>query len=145
MSQINSWSTFKSFFSILEKINLIFELQGLFLFAIAHRTRTLPYRAYSSCFMHVIVACMRLPFFKIFSNFVHFCPNFQIFCSFFTFFLKNCMHALSRIGLALVPTISCWLISVARWIQMLSLNRVAENTKIEQGKIYQQTIPTCLI
>ena len=39
----------------------------------------------SSCFMQVIVAHMRLPFFKIFSNFVHFCPKFKIFCPFFTF------------------------------------------------------------
>ena len=55
-------------------------------------------RAYSSCFIHAIVARMRLPFFKIFSNFVHFCLNFQIFypfCPFFALFLKNCMHALS--------------------------------------------------
>ena len=41
---------------------------------------------YSSCFMHGIVACMRLPFFKIFSNFVHFCPNFQIFWPFLPIF-----------------------------------------------------------
>ena len=40
-------------------------------------------RAYSSCFMCAIVAHMRLPFFKIFSNFVHLCQNVQIFCSFF--------------------------------------------------------------
>ena len=43
-------------------------------------------RPYSSYFMHAIAACMRLPFFKIFSNFVHFCPNFQIFCPFLLFF-----------------------------------------------------------
>ena len=43
-------------------------------------------RAYSSCFMDAIGACMRLPFFKIFSNFIHFCPNFQIFSPFFPFF-----------------------------------------------------------
>ena len=56
------------------------------------------HRAYSSCFMHTIVArMMRLPFLKIFSNFVHFCPNFQIFCPFLPFFapfLKNRMHIL---------------------------------------------------
>ena len=46
--------------------------------------------AYSSCFMHVIVASMRLPFFKIFSNFVHFCRNFQIFCPFLPFSEKPC-------------------------------------------------------
>ena len=60
-------------------------------------------RAYPSCFMHAIVARMRLPFFNIFSNFVHFCSNFQIFCPFFAFFffffftlfMKNCTHALT--------------------------------------------------
>ena len=45
-------------------------------------------RAYSSCSMHAIVARMRLPFLKIFSNFLHFCPHFQIFCPFLPFFLK---------------------------------------------------------
>ena len=39
------------------------------------------YRAYSA-----IVAHMRLPFFEIFSNFVQFWPNFQIFCPFLPFF-----------------------------------------------------------
>ena len=61
-------------------------------------------RAYPSCFMHAIVARMRLP--KIFSNFVHFCSNFQIFCPFLTlfppflpFFWKiTCMPLLSKIG-----------------------------------------------
>ena len=43
-------------------------------------------RAYSSSFMHAIVAHMRFPFFKVFSNFVHFCPNFQMFCPFCPFF-----------------------------------------------------------
>ena len=52
-------------------------------------------RAYSSCFMHVIVARMRLAFFKMFSNCVQFCPYFVLFCLFFALFLKNCMHALS--------------------------------------------------
>ena len=35
------------------------------------------------------------PFFKIFANCVHFCLNFQTFCPFFPFFLKNCMHGLT--------------------------------------------------
>ena len=39
------------------------------------------YKAYSA-----IVARMRLPFFEIFSNFVQFCPNFQILCPFLPFF-----------------------------------------------------------
>ena len=64
-------------------------------------------KAYSSCFIHALVACMRLLFFKLFSNFVHICPNFQIFCSFLSFlalFLKKKktkkkrMPLLSRIG-----------------------------------------------
>ena len=35
-------------------------------------------RAYSSSLLHAIIACNHLPLFKIFSNFVHFHPNFQI-------------------------------------------------------------------
>ena len=38
---------------------------------------------YSSCFMCVKVAHTRLLFFTIFSNFVHFCPNFKTFLPFF--------------------------------------------------------------
>ena len=49
-------------------------------------TNGLRYRPYSSCFMQAIIARTRLPFFKIFSNFVHFDPNFQIFCPLFPFF-----------------------------------------------------------
>ena len=55
-------------------------------------------RVYSSCFMHAIVVRMRLPFFKLFSNFVHTCPNFKIFCPFLSFlalFLKNHKHAVT--------------------------------------------------
>ena len=52
-------------------------------------------RTYSSCFMHAIVARMRLPFLNIFSNFVHFCSNLQIFCPFLHFLLTNRTHALS--------------------------------------------------
>ena len=61
-------------------------------------------KTYSSCFMCVIVTCMRLPFSKIFSNFVHFCQNFQIFCPFLSFFWKiACMPLLSRTSPAF-----CW-------------------------------------
>ena len=42
--------------------------------------------AFSSCFMYLILVHMRLPFFKVFLNFVHFCPNFLIFCTFLPFF-----------------------------------------------------------
>ena len=48
-------------------------------------------RENSSCFMHAIVAHIRLSFFKMFSNFVHFCRNFQIFYPFLPFFSeKSC-------------------------------------------------------
>ena len=46
------------------------------------------YRAFSSSLLRAIIARNHLLFFKIFSNFVHFCPNFQIFCPFLTFFLS---------------------------------------------------------
>ena len=39
-------------------------------------------RTYSNSLLHVINSYNHLPFFKIFSNFVHFCANFQIFCAF---------------------------------------------------------------
>ena len=60
-------------------------------------------RAYSSNVLYVIIAHNHLPFFKIFSNFVHFCPNFQIFCPFSTFLCPFSqkwlpMPLLSRIG-----------------------------------------------
>ena len=34
-----------------------------------------------STLLRSIIACNQLPFFKIFSDFVHFCQNFQIFCT----------------------------------------------------------------
>ena len=43
-------------------------------------------RAFSSSLLCAIVARNHLFFFKIFSNLVHFCLNFQIFCPFLTFF-----------------------------------------------------------
>ena len=56
-------------------------------------------RAYSSNLLRKIIVRNNLPFFKIFSNFVHFRLNFQIFCPFLNiflpFFLKNRMHALT--------------------------------------------------
>ena len=66
-------------------------------------------RDFSSNLLHAIILCNHLPFFKVFSNFVHFCPNFQIFCPFcpfWTFFRPflpffwkiSCMPLLSRIG-----------------------------------------------
>ena len=59
-------------------------------------------RAYSSCFMHAIVAHMRLLFFKIFSDFVYFSQIFKCFapfCPFLSFFWKIArIPLLSRIG-----------------------------------------------
>ena len=54
------------------------------------------------CFIHAIVKHIRVPFFKIISDFVHFCPNFQILFPFFVIFLINSTHALSRIDRAFV-------------------------------------------
>ena len=55
-------------------------------------------RAFSSCLLRAIIARNHLPFFKILSNFVHFCLNVQIFCPFLPFFVKNRKPLLSRIG-----------------------------------------------
>ena len=44
-------------------------------------------RAYSQSLLHAIIMCNYLPFFKIFSHFVHFCPNYQIFCPFLPFLI----------------------------------------------------------
>ena len=56
-------------------------------------------RAISSSLLRTIVARSHLPFFKIFSNLVHFFPNFQIFWPFLTFFssffFENPRHALT--------------------------------------------------
>ena len=41
---------------------------------LAHRILSV----YSSSLLRVIIACSHLPFFNIFSNVVHFCPNFSL-------------------------------------------------------------------
>ena len=52
-------------------------------------------RAYSSSLLCAIIAHNHLPIFKIFSNFVHFCPNFK----YFALFWKNAhMSFLSTVG-----------------------------------------------
>ena len=57
-------------------------------------------RAFSSSLLSAIVARNYLPFFKIFSNLVHFCLDFQTFCHFLTFVWKiTCMPLLYRIAL----------------------------------------------
>ena len=55
-----------------------------------HEEKSIPSRAYSSSLMCAIIARNHLPFFKIFSNFVHFCPNFQYFALFKHFFAIFC-------------------------------------------------------
>ena len=55
-----------------------------------------PIRVCSSSLLHAIITCNHLPFLKIFLNFVHFCPNFQIFSPFLTIFsLLHLMHAIA--------------------------------------------------
>ena len=55
-------------------------------------------RAYSGSLLRVIIAYNHLPFFKIFSNFVRFCANFQIFCPFsekshpYSYFLEKALQ-----------------------------------------------------
>ena len=46
-------------------------------------------RTFSNSLLCAIIACNHLPFFRIFSNFVNFCLNFQI----FALFVKNCLHS----------------------------------------------------
>ena len=63
-------------------------------------------RAFSNSLFRAIITHNHMPFFKIFYNFVHFCPNFQIFCPFWPFlnifllfFCKiACAPLLCRIG-----------------------------------------------
>ena len=56
--------------------------------------------AYSSSLFCAIIACNHLPFFKKFSNFVHFCKflyifkYFALFQHFFALFLKKCAQGL---------------------------------------------------
>ena len=82
---------------------VIFIANGIIVFL---KSRDYICRAFPSSLLCVILASNYLPFFKIFSNFVHFCSNFQIFCPFLTlfppflpFFWKiTCMPLLSKIG-----------------------------------------------
>ena len=82
---------------------VIFIANGIIVFL---KSRDYICRAFPSSLLCVILASNYLPFFKIFSNFVHFCSNFQIFCPFFVFlffffpFFWKIAHMplLSRIG-----------------------------------------------
>ena len=69
-----------------------------YVFQISKLIKIIPVKAFSSSLMSVIIVRNHLPFFNIFSNFVHFCPNFQIFCAFLPFFEKS--HA--------CPYCHCW-------------------------------------
>ena len=53
-------------------------------------------RALSSSLLRAIVAHNHLPFFKIFSNLIHLCLNFQIICSLLIFFLFFCFSRKSH-------------------------------------------------
>ena len=62
------------------------------------RSKTMS-RAYSSCFTHTIVARMRLPFLKNFSNLYIFAEIFKYFALFLAFFWKIArMPYFSRVG-----------------------------------------------
>ena len=59
-------------------------------------------KAFSRSLLHAIITHNHMPISKIFSNFVHFCPNFQIFCPFLPFLWKiTHIPLLSRIGPAM--------------------------------------------
>ena len=96
------------------------------------------FRAYSSCSMHAIVACMGLPFFKVFSNFVHFCPKFQIFCPFFPFFtpfFSEKSHAYPYFleqALSLVKCMTLMLSVILEWYYLIQCSRTIA-TCILQG------------
>ena len=79
--------------------NKIKMVQEQWLFQVGRMSKFLDsVRAYCSSLLCAIIARIHLPFFKIFSNFVRFCPNFQICCPFlpfFALFLKNHTHALT--------------------------------------------------
>ena len=90
-----------------------------------------PIQGYSSSLVRAIIARNHLPSLKIFSNFEHFCPNFQIFCPFLPFFWKKaCILLLSRIG----PAIYDIMMSISTgervhfWIYLLSHNSLTHQT-----------------
>ena len=77
--------TFKKL--MLNKYNVVFNIPKKQVLASLVLGENSSVRAYSSCFMHPIVARMRLSIFlEMFSYFIHFCPNFQVFCPFLSFF-----------------------------------------------------------
>ena len=63
-------------------------------------------RAYSNSSLCAIITCNHQPFFKIFLNFVHFCPNFQIFHPFFSKIAPKSL--LSRIGPNIILKKTIW-------------------------------------
>ena len=72
--------------------------------------------------LRTIIARNGLPFLKIFSNFVHFCPNFQIFCPFLPFFWKIArIPILSRIDSEYLTDLLSTVFEMSR-IDMLKLS-----------------------
>ena len=103
-------------------------------------------RAYSSCFMHAIVAQMKLPFFKIFSIFVHFCPNFQIYGPLLPFFWKiTCMLFFSKIGPdgGLEKAIRKILL-MKRWRKIIFLEKGSKKSKKSKGVSFVVTYHSSL-
>ena len=70
-------------------------------------------RAYFSSFLRATIAHNHLPFLKIFSNFAHFCPNFQIFCPFLTFFFcpfSGIFWKIARVPLLSRMGLACYIL-----------------------------------
>ena len=101
---------------------------------------------------NLAVQCMqqahtRLPFFKIFSNFVHFCPNFQIFCAFlsfiypfmkkscaFPFFLEQALFSV-RVGFSMInkchtlPIVYIMFIQICKMLIIIALLKVKQSMR----------------
>ena len=116
-------------------------------------SRKRSFRAFFSGLLRGIIARNKLPLFKMFSNFVHFCPNFQIFCPFLPFsniflpffFKISRVPWLSRIGPAFsnrqVPQEKCLLPSVI----MLNHVDLFHSDPIETKKLLIHLLLTWLI
>ena len=98
------------------------------------------FRAYSSCFMLAIVAHMRLPFFKMFSNFVHFAQIFKYFVLFCPFSEK--LHTCPYVLHHKVHKSSCdilFLIHIAKILSTFYFGYLGYIRPLPSKKI----IPTC--
>ena len=82
---------FKQNFSKIQPIaHILWSIQRVPI-AFTGRTPALYIRTFSSSLLRAIIARNHLLFFKIISNFEHFCPNFQIFCCFLPFLAFFCI------------------------------------------------------